>query len=87
MNGLSVADYLVIAAYLLGILLIGLFFSRRQRSLREYFLASRNIPWWAAGISVFATLLSTNSFYWGSSPGGPTPGGCSSAVPPELPRH
>ena len=42
-------------------------------NLREYFLASRNIPWWAAGISVFATLLSTNSSYWGSSPGGPTP--------------
>ena len=65
MNGLSAADYLVIAAYLLGILLIGACFSRRQTSLREYFLASRNIPWWAAGISVFATLLSTNSFLGG----------------------
>ena len=65
MNGLSAADYLVIVAYLLGILLIGACFSRRQTSLREYFLASRNIPWWAAGISVFATLLSTNSFLGG----------------------
>ena len=72
MNGLSAADYLVIAAYLLGILLIGAFFSRRQTSLREYFLASRNIPWWAAGISVFATLLSTNSFL--GDPAGCLPG-------------
>ena len=66
MNQLTATDYIVITTYLLGILLIGALFSRRQTSLREYFLASRNIPWWAAGISVFATLLSANSF-----PGGP----------------
>ena len=65
MNGLSSTDYFVIVTYLLGILLIGALFSRRQTSLREYFLASRNIPWWAAGISVFATLLSANSFLGG----------------------
>ncbi len=65
MNGLSSTDYCVVVTYLLGILLIGVYFSRRQTSLREYFLAGRNIPWWAAGISVFATLLSANSFLGG----------------------
>ena len=72
MNGLSAADYLVIAAYLLGILLIGACFSRRQTSLREYFLASRNIPWWAAGNSVFATLLAPIPFW--EDPAGCLPG-------------
>lgn len=65
MNQLTATDYIVITTYLLGILLIGALFSRRQTSLWEYFLASKNIPWWAAGISVFATFLSANNFLGG----------------------
>ena len=62
MNELYVRDYLVIAAYLIGIMVIGVFFSRRQKSLREYFLASGNMPWWAVSISMYATMLSPLSF-------------------------
>ncbi len=62
MNQFSVWDYLIIAGYLIGIVLMGLKFSRRQNSLREYFQASGTMPWWAVSISLYATDLSSLSF-------------------------
>lgn len=57
-NTFSTIDYLVIAAYLGGIVVLGAIFYKRQNSLEEYFHASGRIPWWAVGISIFATALS-----------------------------
>ena len=62
MHQLSVWDYVIIAGYLSGVMVLGLVFSRRQTSLREYFLASGNLPWWAVSISLYATMLSPLSF-------------------------
>src|SRR5690349_12381651 len=52
-------DLLIIAAYLLGITFFGLRFRKSQRSLRDYFLADRNIPWWAIALSIVAAETST----------------------------
>jgi len=52
-------DFAIIAVYLLGITLFGLRFRKRQRSLRDYFLAGRNIPWWAIALSIVAAETST----------------------------
>src|SRR5664279_3776274 len=52
-------DLAIIAVYLLGITLFGLRFRKRQRSLRDYFLADRNIPWWAIALSIVAAETST----------------------------
>ena len=49
----------MIAAYLAGITLFGLHFRKRQRTLRDYFLADRAIPWWAISISIVAAETST----------------------------
>src|SRR3954452_20794313 len=57
--GLNRLDYLIIAAYLAGITLFGLQFRKRQRSLKDYFLADRNIPWWAIALSIVAAETST----------------------------
>jgi solute:Na+ symporter, SSS family len=57
--GLDKLDFTIIALYLAGITLFGLRFRRRQRSLRDYFLADRNIPWWAIALSVVAAETST----------------------------
>lgn len=57
--GLSALDLVIIAAYLAGITLFGLHFRKRQRSLRDYFLADRNIPWWAIALSIVAAETST----------------------------
>src|SRR5580698_6351731 len=57
--GLNRVDYLIIALYLVGITLFGLRFRKKQRSLRDYFLAGRDIPWWAIALSIVAAETST----------------------------
>jgi solute:Na+ symporter, SSS family len=57
--GLNHLDLAIIAVYLVGITLFGLRFRKRQRSLRDYFLADRNIPWWAIALSIVAAETST----------------------------
>ncbi len=43
----------------MGITLFGLRFRKRQRTLRDYFLADRDIPWWAISLSIVAAETST----------------------------
>src|SRR5215469_12087132 len=57
--GLNHLDLAIIAVYLVGITLFGLRFRKRQRSLRDYFLADRNVPWWAIALSIVAAETST----------------------------
>ena len=57
--GLDRLDLAIIALYLVGITLFGLRFRKRQRTLRDYFLADRNIPWWAIALSIVAAETST----------------------------
>jgi SSS family solute:Na+ symporter len=55
-------DILVLLAYFVSLFAIGLFFARKQTSREMYFLDGRRIPWFIAGASVFASLLSTISY-------------------------
>ncbi len=57
--GLDKLDLAIIALYLIGITLFGLRFRKRHRSLRDYFLAGRDIPWWAIALSIVAAETST----------------------------
>src|SRR2546423_4185062 len=57
--GLDKFDFAIIALYLAGITLFGLRFRKRQRSLRDYFLADRSIPWWAIALSIVSAETST----------------------------
>src|SRR5262252_8518070 len=57
--GLHQIDLAIVVAYLVAITLFGLRFRKRQRSLRDYFLADRNIPWWALALSIVAAETST----------------------------
>ena len=57
--GLNALDLIIIAVYLAGITLFGLRFRKRERSLKDYFLADRNIPWWAISLSIVAAETST----------------------------
>src|SRR5438309_1519944 len=52
-------DLAIIAIYLAGITLFGLRFRKKQRTLRDYFLADRTIPWWAIALSIVAAETST----------------------------
>jgi solute:Na+ symporter, SSS family len=57
--GLDKLDFAIIAVYLAGITLFGLRFRKKQRTLRDYFLAGREIPWWAIALSIVAAETST----------------------------
>ncbi len=57
--GLNRIDFAIIALYLAGITLFGLRFRKKQRTLRDYFLAGRDIPWWAIALSIVAAETST----------------------------
>jgi len=60
-------DHAVIVAYLVGMLAMGAAFSRRQESEVEYYLGGRRMPWFAVGVSVIASLLSSLTYL--SEPG------------------
>ncbi len=59
---LSLADYLALGGYLLFIVLVGLYFTNRGKSTKDYFLGGNRIPWWAAGLSLLATQVSSIGF-------------------------
>ncbi len=61
-GGLTPLDHAVIAAYLVGMLTMGLWIAFRQKSTDDFFVAGRNMPAWAVGISIFASLLSTITY-------------------------
>ena len=58
MNYLSLADWVVIVIYLLGIIGLGVWFGKDQKNTRDYFLGSKNIPWWGIGLSIVAAETS-----------------------------
>lgn len=55
-------DYMVLAAYLLPLVWIGKRFSAQGTTREDYFLGGRRVPWWAAGLSIYATQLSAITF-------------------------
>ena len=57
-------DWLVILVYLFGMLGIGLYFYTRhaQDTKSDFFLGGRSIPFWAAGISLYASNASSISY-------------------------
>lgn len=55
-------NWAVVLVYLGGMIGMGFYFSRREKTTDDFFLAGRRIPWWAAGLSIFGTQLSAQSF-------------------------
>jgi SSS family transporter len=62
MRGLNALDFVVIIAYLVGITLLGMYVGRRQRDAKDYFVADREIPWWAVLFSIVASETSALTF-------------------------
>jgi SSS family transporter len=55
-------DYAAIGGYLATLVLVGLYFTRREKTCEDFFLGGRRIPWWAAGLSLLATQVSSIGF-------------------------
>lgn len=55
-------DLIIIFGYLIGITAFGIWFSGEQETTEDYFVGSRNVPWWAIAMSIVATETSTITF-------------------------
>ncbi|MCP2033534.1 SSS family solute:Na+ symporter [Planomicrobium sp. HSC-17F08] len=55
-------DYVILFAYLLFILYIGIAVAKKEMKGKEFFKGDGSIPWWVTSVSLFATLLSPISF-------------------------
>ncbi len=60
-------DWFILAFYLLGTAMVGVFVVKFVRNSSDMFTASGTSPWWASGLSAFMTMFSANTFVvWGS---------------------
>ncbi|UJH92632.1 sodium/solute symporter [Antarcticibacterium sp. 1MA-6-2] len=58
----GLVNYITLITYLALVIGIGWYFSRRNNSTSDFFLAGGRIPWWAAGLSIYATMLSAITY-------------------------
>src|SRR5947209_13828906 len=61
-RALATPDIVIIGFYFAIIFAIGFYFARRERTSTDYFLAGRNIGWFAIGASLFVSNISTEHF-------------------------
>jgi len=62
LENLSNIDAIVIIVYFAIVLGIGIYFSRKEKTSTDYFLAGRNVGWIAIGASLFASNISSEHF-------------------------
>lgn len=64
--GFSTLDYVVFIGYCLFIVALGLWVSRdkkgHEKDSKDYFLASKSLPWWAVGSSLIAANISAEQY-------------------------
>lgn len=59
---LAAVDWLIIGAYGLLMLFVGVYFSRRaSRSVSDFFISGRRLAWWVAGTSMVATTFAADT--------------------------
>ena len=61
-HSLAPLDWVVIVAYLAGIIALGVWLGRGQKTTRDYFLGGRDLPWWGVALSIVATETSALTF-------------------------
>ena len=62
MHQLPVVDTVVLVLYMIGILGLGLYLARRNKSVDQFTFAMGRIPGWAVALSLFGTFVSSLSF-------------------------
>lgn len=55
-------NWSVIVFYLVMMLFVGYYFMKREEGTDTFFKGGQRIPWWAAGMSIFATMLSAITY-------------------------
>ena len=55
-------DYVIIVVFLIGAAAFGIITGGKQKTVKDYFLGSKKIPWWAVCFSIVAAETSTLTF-------------------------
>src|SRR4249920_781495 len=55
-------DGLIVLVYFAGIISLGLYMGRREKSLHDFALGGRRVPWWAVMASIIAAETSAATF-------------------------
>jgi SSS family transporter len=55
-------NMLVLTLYLVGVVLLGLYFMKKNNDTNDFFRGGQSIPWWAAACSIYATMLSSLTY-------------------------
>lgn len=55
-------NWTVLIAYLVAMVALGYYFMKREGDAEDFFKGGGRIPWWAAGISIYATMLSAITY-------------------------
>jgi len=55
-------NWTILIFYLMAMLLMGFYFMRKEKGADDFFKGGGRIPWWAAGISIYATMLSAITY-------------------------
>ncbi len=55
-------DYIILFAYFTGVVVLAGFFSKSQKSLKDFLMGGGTIPWWAAAVAGIATVTSAISY-------------------------
>lgn len=58
----STLDYAIIIFYLIGITVFGKIIGGKQKTVKDYFIGSQEVPWWAISFSIVAAETSTLTF-------------------------
>ncbi|MEL7331127.1 MAG: sodium:solute symporter [Cyanobacteria bacterium J06560_2] len=66
---MSAIDWAIVVVYGIILVAIGVAASRKQTTTDEYFRGSRQLPWWAIGLSLIATSFSAASLLGGPGQG------------------
>lgn len=59
---LSGIDYFIVIAYLVGVMLLGLYFRKFVHSSQDFFLAGKALPFWAIGMSIVVSDIGAQDF-------------------------
>ena len=59
---MTTLDWVVLAVYMVSIVSYGMWAGRGNEKMDDFFLAGRQMRWWAVGLSVMATQISAITF-------------------------
>ncbi len=58
----GLTNYIVLTAYLIGMIAVGFYFSRKQEDAEMFFLGGRRLPWLVVAMSMYASLTSAVTY-------------------------